>query len=122
MAMIADHRSMRASVFLLPLLTMVGCTPKPEEPWSPIVERAKAAGSGDLSGASIPSIEEWLRKYRDLAVEIDDMCKPVRQKGDAKWLDRSEGQLCTAAQNAAMYAPKKPLKKGDGQTFEPGWK
>lgn len=106
----------------LPILAMVGCTPKPQEPSSPIVEKAKAAGAGDLTNASLPSIEDWLRKHRDLAVDLDRMCKPARQNGDAKWLDSTEGRLCTAAQNAAMYAPKKPLRKGDGQTFEPGWK
>lgn len=106
----------------LPILTMVGCTPKPPEPSSPIVEKAKAAGAGDLENASLPSIEDWLRKHRDFAINLDNMCKPARQSGDAKWLDSTEGRLCTAAQNAAMYAPKKPPKKGDGQTFEPGWK
>jgi hypothetical protein len=122
MAMISDDRRMRALVILLPILGLVGCTPKPQEPSSPIIEKAKAAGAGDLANASMASIEDWLRKHRDLAVDLDNMCKSARQNGDARWLDSTEGRVCIAAQNAAMYAPKKPLKKGDGQTFEPGWK
>lgn len=122
MAVILDDKGMRALVILLPILGMVGCTPKAQEPSSPIVEKAKAAGAGELANASLPSIEDWLRRHRDLAVDLDNMCKPAREHGDARWLDSTEGRVCTAAQNAAMYAPKKPLKKGDGQTFEPGWK
>ncbi len=109
-------------MIVLPVLAMVGCTPKPQEPSSPIVEKAKAAGAGDLANASRPAVEDWLRKHRDLAVDLDNMCKPAAQSADAKWLDSTEGRLCTAAQSAVMYAPKMPLRKGDGQTFEPGWK
>jgi hypothetical protein len=122
MAMILDDKRMRALVILLPILGVVGCTPKTQEPSSAIVEKAKAAGAGDLANASLPSIEDWLRKHRDLAMDLDNMCKPTRQRGDAGWLDTTEGRVCTAAQNAAMYTTKKPLKKGDGQKFEPGWK
>jgi hypothetical protein len=117
-----DDRNMKPTVILVTLLALTGCTTKTEEPVSPIVEKARAAGAGDLASASAPSIEEWLRKHRELAVDLDTMCSPARQSGDAKWLDSTEGRLCMAARNAAMYAPKKPLRKGDGQTFEPGWK
>jgi len=117
-----DDRNMKLTVILVTLLALTGCTSKTEEPVSPIVEKARAAGAGDLASASAPSMEEWLRKHRDLAIELDKMCSPARQRGDAKWLDSTEGRLCTAARNAAMYAPKKPLRQGDGQTFEPGWK
>lgn len=106
----------------LPILGMVGCATKPQEPSSPIVKKAETSGAGDLANASMASIEDWLSKHRHLAMDLDNMCKPARQNGNAKWHDSTEGRLCNAAQNAAMYAPKKPLKKGDGQTFEPGWK
>jgi hypothetical protein len=121
MEMILDHRRMRGLVAISIMLILAACSPTPDRS-SPIVQKAKDAGAGDLTTASAPSIEDWLRKHRDLAVELDGMCKPARQKGDAKWLDTTEGRLCTAAQNAAMYAPNKPKKKSDGQTFEPGWK
>jgi hypothetical protein len=65
------------------------------------VEKAKVAGAGDLANASLPSIEDWLRKHRDLAIDLDNMCKPARQSGSAKWLDSAEGRLCTAAQSQA---------------------
>jgi hypothetical protein len=120
--MISDDKEMKATVILVTLLALTGCATKTEEPAGPIVEKAKAAGAGDLVSASAPSMEEWLRKHRDLAVDLDKMCGRARQSGDAKWLDSTEGRLCTAARNAAMYAPKKPLRKGDSQTFEPGWK
>src|SRR3712207_7878387 len=55
---------------------LTGCTSKTEEPVSPIVEKARAAGAGDLANASAPSMEEWLRKHRDLAVDLDKMCGP----------------------------------------------
>jgi hypothetical protein len=113
---------MKPTVIVVTLLALTGCTSNPEEPVSPIVEKARAAGAGDLASASVPSTEEWLRKHRELAVDLDKSCGPARRSGDTKWLDSTEGRLCTAARNAAMYAPKKPLRQGDGQTFDPGWK
>jgi hypothetical protein len=122
MEMISDDKNMKLTVIVVTLLALTDCANRTEEPVSPIVDKARAAGAGDLASASAPSIEEWLRKHRDLAVDLDSMCGPARRGGDAKWLDSTEGRLCTAARNAAMYAPKKPLRHGDGQTFEPGWK
>jgi hypothetical protein len=103
------------------MLILAACSPTPA-PSSPIVQKAQAAGAGDLATASAQSIEDWLSKHRDFAVELDGMCKSARQKADAKWLDTTEGRLCTAAQNSAMHAPNRPKKKSDAQTFEPGWK
>src|SRR6266849_4471361 len=105
---------MRRWMIILPILGIGACSPRPGERSSLIVQKAEAVGAGDLATASAASIEDWLRKHRDLAVDLDTMCKPARQKGDAKWLDTTEGRLCTAAQNAAMYAPNKTKKKGDG--------
>lgn len=121
LAMILDRR-MRRLTIVGPLLAMVACSLGPDHRSSTIVQKAQAAGAGDLRTASTPSIEDWLRKHRDLAMDLDKMCKPARENGDANWLDSTEGRLCTAAQNAAMYAPNKETKKGDGQTFEPGLK
>ena len=73
--MILDHRRMRGLVAISIMLILAACSPTPDRS-SPIVQKAKDAGAGDL----------------------------------------------TTAQNAAMYAPNKPKKKSDGQTFEPGWK
>jgi hypothetical protein len=119
--MILDRR-MRRLTIVLPLLAMGACSLGPDDRSSAIVQKAEAAGAGDLRTASTPSIEDWLRKHRDLAMDLDKMCKRAREKGDAKWLDSTEGRLCAVAQNAAMYAPNKETKQGDGQTFEPGLK
>src|SRR5215467_3338189 len=92
MEMISHHRRMRGLVAISIMLTLAACSPTPDRS-SPIVQKAEAAGAGDLATASAPSIEDWMGKHRDLAVELDGMCKPARQKGDAKWLDTTEGRL-----------------------------
>ena len=94
-----------------------GCTkPNPPEPHSQIVETVERAGSGDLSSTPAPRIEDWLRKNRELAVQVDDMCKAVRDRADANWPSTTEGRVCIAARNASMFYrqyhnPPKP--KGD---------
>ena len=95
--MILDDRRMRGLAIVLALVAMVACSSGPEDRSSPILQKAEAAGAGDLRTASTPSIEDWLRKHRDLTVDLDKMCKPARQQGNAKWLDSTEGRLCTAA-------------------------
>jgi hypothetical protein len=80
------------------------CTQRsPSEPKSEIVATVQKAGSGDLSTTAATQIEDWLRKHRDLAVQVDDMCKPPREKADANWPDSTEGRVCTAARNASMF-------------------
>jgi hypothetical protein len=80
------------------------CTkPTPSEPRSEIVAAVENAGSGDLSSSPAPQIEDWLRKHRDLAVQVDDMCKAPRDKADANWPATTEGRVCTAARNASMF-------------------
>lgn len=86
------------------LLIGTACTQRtPSEPKSEIVATVEKAGSGDLSTTPAPQIEDWLRKHRDLAVQVDDMCKPARDKADANWTGSTEGRVCTAARNASMF-------------------
>jgi hypothetical protein len=90
--------------------------PTPPEPHSEIVATVEQAGSGDLSSTAAPQIEDWLRKHRDLAVQVDDLCKPARDNADANWAKGTEGRVCTAAKNASIFYrqyhnPPKP--KGD---------
>ena len=111
-------RSLTAFIMCLGLWLIDGaCTrPIPPEPRSEIVATVEKAGSGTLSSTPAPQIEDWFRKHRDLAVQIDDMCKAPRDKADANWPASTEGRVCTAARNAAMFYrqyqnPPKP--KGD---------
>jgi hypothetical protein len=99
------------------LLIGSACTqPAPPEPRSEIVATVEKAGAGELSSTPAPQIEEWLRKHRDLSVQVDDMCKPARDKADANWSSGTEGRVCTAARNASMFYRqyhKPPKPKGD---------
>jgi hypothetical protein len=95
-----------------------GCT---REPRSEIVAMAERAGSGKLSSTPAPQIEEWLRNHRDLAVQIDDQCSGVRPKADANWPVTTEGRVCTAARNAAMfYRQLHSPPPANGEKFGPG--
>jgi hypothetical protein len=78
------------------------------------------AGSGDLSGAPTPQIEDWLRKRPDFAVQVDDMCKPARDKADANWPASTEGRVCTAARNASMFYRQFHTRKPKGEPVGPG--
>jgi hypothetical protein len=103
-------------------LLNTACTKRPAEPHSEIVGTLEKAGSGDLSSTPVPQIEDWLRKHRDLAVQVDDMCKPAREKADANWATTTEGRVCTGARNASMFYrqyhnPPKPT----GDAVGPGY-
>ncbi len=100
-------------------IVMTGCTLfAPKEPRSAIVEKVERAGAGNLSTASTPAIQEWLGKHRELADEVEGLCKPIRQRADAKWADSTEGRVCTAAHALAFFRFKP--KQGDGETFHGG--
>ena len=73
------------------------------EPKSAIVERAEQAGSGGLAAVSKDSMREWLGKHKEMAYQVDQVCKPVRQKATAQWADSTEGRLCTAARELAFW-------------------
>jgi hypothetical protein len=86
------------------VLIQSACTkPAPSEPRSAIVAAVESAGSGDLSSSPAPQIEDWLRRHRDLAVQVDDMCKAPRDKADVNWSTTTEGRVCTGARNASMF-------------------
>src|SRR5690606_29815768 len=55
------------------IILLVGCTVA--EPSSAIVQTLEAAGSDDLRTASADSIQQWLGPRRDLAIEVENMCK-----------------------------------------------
>ncbi len=104
------------SGFLIAAL-LTGCA---REPRSPIVEKVEQAGSGDLSVSTTQDMQRWLAKHRDLAIQVDDMCKPVRERAAAQWESSTEGRLCNAARQLAFY--RWSPAQSDGRKFEPGLK
>ena len=109
-------KSLIRGAVVLALLACAACTPT--EPRSAIVEHAEKAGSGELRGATSQSIQQWLGRNRQVAVEIENMCKPVRQSATAQWGDTTEGRLCAAAHELAFF--RSAPAKGDGRVFRPG--
>lgn len=73
------------------------------EPRSSIVEKAMQAGSGSLAAVSKDGMREWLGKHKDVAYQVNEMCKPVREKATAQWTESTEGRLCTAAGELAFW-------------------
>jgi hypothetical protein len=100
------------------LLLCVGCSR--QEPRSVIIEKAEKAGAGDLSAASSPAMQKWLGKHREIAIEIESMCKPVRKAATAQWADSTEGRLCAASNELAFF--RSAPARGDGRVFRPGVK
>ena len=99
-------------------LTMIGCSIFKEQS-SPIVQKAEACGSGDISRASFAAVQDWFGKHRDCAVKVDVMCAPVRQHEAAQWSDSTEGRVCAAARSIAQWTRK---RSNDHETFQSGWK
>jgi hypothetical protein len=98
------------------LLMLSGCT-TPEPP-SPIVQKLEAAGAGDLKNASADSIQQWLGPRRELAIEVENMCKPARAKGLANWADTTEGRICSASAQLTFF--RYTSQTGDGKTYKSG--
>lgn len=92
---------------------LAGCEKK--EPQSALVQRVEAAGAGDLSSASVSSIQQWLQQHEELAVDVKKDCDQIKKSGttNATWGDSTEGRVCTAAANTSFYHPY----KGDNKTF-----
>jgi hypothetical protein len=108
-----------AKVILLgAIVAFGGCSFEQLEPESAIVKKVEAAGSGDLKGLSAQSMQQWLGKHRELAIEVETLCKPVRQGSPAKWAESTEGRLCTAS--AALAAWRFTPQQGDGKTYKGG--
>lgn len=92
---------------------LVGCEKK--EPPSALVQKLEAAGAGNLSVASVNSIQQWLQQHEDLALQVKKDCEQIRNAGStqADWGHTTEGRVCTAAANTSFYHPY----KGDNKTF-----
>lgn len=97
------------------ILGLVGCA---REPKNAIVQKVESAGSGDLSSVSNTGMKEWLAAHRDLAYQVDEMCKPVRSNAPAGWSDSTEGRLCNTARELAFF--RSGPVKSTGPTYTPG--
>jgi len=103
---------------LVVLVGLFACNrPKPK---SAIVEKAEQAGSGGLAAVSKDSMREWLGKHKEVAYQVDEMCKPVRQKATAQWAESTEGRLCSAARELAFW--RSGPVTSDHKTYLPGLK
>jgi hypothetical protein len=103
------------------LIILVGfCDCGRPEPNSSIVRRVELAGAGNLQNASKEVMREWLAKHKETAYQVDDMCRPVRDKAIAQWRDTAEGRLCAAARELAFWRPG-PVT-GDDKKYLPGVK
>ena len=103
----------------LVLLAGLSACSRPE-PRGPIVEKVEQVGSGNLAGVSKDGMREWLGKHKDVAYQVDEMCKPVRQKATAQWAESTEGRLCTAARELAFW--RSGPVTSDDKTYSPGLK
>jgi hypothetical protein len=91
---------------------------------SPIVTMLEKAGAGDLLTTSLSSMALWFEKHPALAIKVDDLCTPVREKARAKWPETTEGRVCNAAaQVAGFIVWQRELEtKNDHWTFQGGSK
>ncbi len=110
------HQRLLRFAWIISVLYTAAC--RQAEPPSAIVQKLEAAGSGDLSRASADSIQQWLGPRRQLAIEVEDMCKQARPKAAAKWADTTEGRVCAASAQLAFY--RYTPGKGDGKTYKSG--
>src|SRR5260370_42078291 len=96
------------------------CACSRPEPRGPIVEKVEQAGSGNLANVSKDGMREWLGRHKEVAYQVDEMCKPVRQKATAQWAESTEGRLCSAARELAFW--RSGPVTSDGKTYLPGLK
>jgi len=104
-------------VCLFALLT-AGCSVVKERS-SEITEKAKACGAGNPAGVSNAAMQDWFSRHRSCAAAVDELCRPVRQMAQARWMDSTEGRICTAASSVAQWTPK---PNTDHERFQAGWK
>ena len=103
------------------LIVLTGlCACSRPEPRSTIVEKVEQAGSGNLATVPKDGMREWLGKHKDVAYQADEMCKPIRVNAAAQWADSTEGRLCAAARELAVWRAG-PVT-GDDKTYLPGLK
>lgn len=88
------------------------------EPPSLIVQKLEAAGSGDLGKTSASGIQQWLGPRRQLAIEVEGICKQARPGAPANWEASTEGRVCAASAQLAFY--RYTPGQGDGKAYKSG--
>ena len=112
------YRCWTAACALAISICAVSCARR-EAP-SRIVQALERAGAGELGSSSSLAIESWFRDHRQTAVAVDAQCRPVRERSPAGWHDGTEGRVCQAARNVAMFVQER--RQSSGQKFQAGWK
>ena len=103
-------------VWIIGVFCMSAC--RQGEPSSPIVQKLEAAGSGDLSKTSADGIQQWLGPRRQLAIEVEGMCKQARPGATANWAVTTEGRVCAASAQLAFY--RYTPGRDDAKTYKSG--
>ena len=93
--------------FVLLLVALgTGCK---NESASPIVERVKRDGAGEVETASQPAIAQWIgSKGAVYADALWSECEARKRSADATWADTTEGRVCGAAYTARINAVRPP--------------
>ena len=93
--------------FVLVLAALaVGCK---KEPVSPIVEKVKRDGAGEVEHASQVSIAQWIgSKGAAYADALWTECEARKATADATWSDSTEGRVCGAAYTARINSVRPP--------------
>ena len=93
------------------IVVLVGC--REEEARTPLVRRLEAAGAGDLSRASVNSIQQWLQQHEDLALQTKRDCERVQASGagPANWGDTTEKSMRGRLQHCVLPQVLRPRIK-----------
>jgi hypothetical protein len=103
---------------LLLIALAAGCSVVNEQS-SEILRKTAECGVGNPTGASYVAMQDWFSHHRTCATAIDEICRPVRQSAPARWIDSTEGRICTAASSVAQWTP---MPNTDHERFQAGWK
>jgi hypothetical protein len=105
-------------VCLLLIALAAGCSVVKEQS-SNILRKTAECGAGKPTVASYVATQDWFSRHRTCAAAVDEMCRPVRHSAPARWIDLTEGRICTAASSVAQWTP---MPNPDHERFQAGWK
>ena len=85
------------------------------------MQKLEAAGAGgsEATHRQIRS-RQWLGPRRELAIEVETMCEPVRTAGDGQLgATRPKARVCTASAQLPRFTGIR-RGQGDGKTYKSG--